>query len=191
MGFDTNIDYSGYRFITPMFNAIVNRRVMSVKYAPFDKEAFTLTFHPYFLKQYNNRWFVFGYNEEMKIPTWNLALDRIVDENETNGAYKSDSTDWEDYFFDIIGVTRPEGNPIEVELLFESSRAPYIETKPLHPTQKARRMEDSSLFVRLKLIPNKELTSMLLSFGNSVQILSPVELRQQIKDALKSALSKY
>jgi hypothetical protein len=77
MSYDSNIDYCGYKFITPIFNAIVNKRVLMVKYEPFGKEPFEFHYHPYFLKQYNNRWFVFGRNPKYENIT-NLALDRII-----------------------------------------------------------------------------------------------------------------
>src|SRR5690606_38229782 len=90
-----------------------------------------------YLKQYNNRWFAFGLNADNQIATWNLALDRIEAIEETNLKYRQSETDWEDYFFDIVGVTRSEGAEIqEIKLNFSADVAPYVLTKPLHPSQK-------------------------------------------------------
>ncbi|MCB0482420.1 MAG: WYL domain-containing protein [Flavobacteriales bacterium] len=170
ISYETNIDYKGYDFITPLFNAIVNKRVLNATYEPFNKPAFNLTFHPYYLKQYNNRWFVLGYNEELNIDAWNMPLDRIVTIEEVEGNYRSNIIDWEDWFSDMIGVTRKiEDKPQEIKMIFSSEIAPYIETKPLHQTQKARRMKDGSLEVRIEVIPNRELTSLINSFGTEVQ----------------------
>ena len=77
ISFEGNLDYTGYEFIAPLFNAIVNKRVLQIHYTPFGKDAQELNFHPYHLKQYNNRWFVFGLNKDFEVPTWNLALYRI------------------------------------------------------------------------------------------------------------------
>lgn len=92
MPFDSNIDYSGYKNITPLFNAIVNKRVLHVKYEPFDKPTFKLEFHPYFLKQYNNRWFVFERNEVLENNQWNMPLDRIASIMEVDAKYVDDET---------------------------------------------------------------------------------------------------
>lgn len=183
MAFESNVDYSGYKWLPVLFNAINNKQVLKIEYKPFNKEAFIVTFHPYFLKQYNNRWFVYGYSEEMKHFQWNLSLDRIQTIVDFNSKYLDDPTDWEDYLYDLIGVTRPDDAQIEnIEIKVAKSQAPYIETKPLHASQKIYQQEDGSLMVKLKLIINYELISLLLSFGNSMQIISPAHLRDQLEE---------
>lgn len=62
--YDTNEAYEGLRFLKPIFLAIKNKHVLKITFKGFsDSEAIEYTFHPYVLKQYNQRWFVFGYNE--------------------------------------------------------------------------------------------------------------------------------
>jgi len=192
MSFESNIDYSGYDKILPLFNAIENKRVLKILYHPFDKQAFELLFHPYYLKQYNNRWFVFGLNEKIGIPTWNLALDRIESIEETALPYITTDIDWEDHFFDIIGVTKPlDGVIEEVHLLFAPEQASYINTKPLHASQKANFVESGELLVRINVIPNYELEMLLLAFGEKVKVVSPEALRHRIKQRVTSALENY
>lgn len=169
ISYESNIDYKGYELISPLFEAAINKRVVKVVYAPFNKEPFELTFHPYYLKQYNNRWFCLGYNQELEIDAWNLALDRISSIEETAAQYRTNEIDWEDWCSDMIGVTRKmEDKPEEVKLLFSKDRAPYVQTKPLHQTQKSTFLPDGRLEVRIKVIANYELESLINSFGNSV-----------------------
>lgn len=193
MSLESNIDYKGYEFITPLFNAIINKNVLQIRYEPFNKSEYTVTFHPYFLKQYNNRWFVFGYNEFNDNPHWNLALDRITGEiHKTNAKYRADTTDWVDFFDDIIGVSKDSGNNAqEIKLLFTPEQAPYVNTKPLHPTQKIRVLEDGSLEVRITVIPNYELETRILSFGEKVKVLSPESLVSKISQRIKLLIEKY
>jgi hypothetical protein len=83
ISFESNIDLSGIHFLTPLFHAIINERVLLVQYKDFKSpEPYPITFHPYYIKQYNNRWFVFGLNADNQNSSWNLALDRIVSLNE-------------------------------------------------------------------------------------------------------------
>lgn len=161
---------------------ITKEEVLEIEYKDFkSKEPFNLTFHPYYLKQYNNRWFVLGLNEELDITTWNLALDRIESINQTRKKYKSTDIDWNDYFYDIIGVTRfQDKEPETVVLEFSMGIAPYIETKPLHPSQKSEWV-DGKLRVTIKVIPNYELESLILSFGNAVSVLNPEALKRKIE----------
>lgn len=193
MGFESNIDYSGYRFITPIFNAITNQRVLEVEYQPFRQETEKLILHPYYLKQYNNRWFALGYNEEKQIETWNIALDRIQSIKELTGKYQTCNIDWEeDHFYDLIGVTKKDGDePETVHLVFAYEQAPYVETKPLHASQKHKYLEDGSLDVRIEVEINYELETLILSFGEKVKIVSPINLKDHLAHRLKEAGEQY
>jgi len=192
ISFESNIDLKGLHFLKPLFNAIVNERVLLVKYKDFkSSEPYEITFHPYYLKQYNNRWFVFGLNADNQVSNWNLALDRIESLSETALKYKPSNTDWEDYFFDLVGVTRSEGVELqEIILKFSPEVAPYVITKPIHPSQKHKN-EPTGLEVKIKVIPNYELERLILSFGEQVKVISPQDFKERISQRLKSAGSLY
>lgn len=190
--FESNVDLKGIHFLTPLFNAIINERVLSVKYKDFkSSEPYEITFHPYYLKQYNNRWFAFGLNPDKQIPHWNLALDRIESLSETSMKYTPSDTDWDGYFYDLVGVTRPVGVEIqEIVLKFAPEVAPYILTKPLHPSQK-HKDDPGGLEVKIKAIPNYELERLVLSFGEQVQVISPQDFKERIFQRLISAGRLY
>ena len=191
ISFEGNIDYTGYEFITPLFNAIVNNRVLKINYTPFGQDEIQLTFHPYHLKQFNNRWFVFGLNANLNAPSWNLALDRITNIVEIQDVYVEDFTDWDYFFSEIIGVSKPfDQNEEEIHLLFSKRQAPYIITKPIHETQKHYELEDG-LLVKIKVIPNFELEQLILSFGERVKVLLPIYLKEKISDRIEISLSQY
>ena len=192
IGLESNIDLKGIEYLSQLYDAIINEQVLEVEYQDFkSEEPFTLTFHPYYLKQYNNRWFVFGLNEELEIPTWNLALDRIGSIEIIRKDYLQTDIDWNDYFYDIIGVTRyQDKEPETVVLQFTEDVAPYVQTKPLHPSQKSEWV-DGKLRVVIEVIPNYELESLILSFGSSVEVSSPIKLRKDIKRKLRDATSAY
>ncbi len=194
MSLESNIDYKGYNYITPIFNAIVNKTVLKIKYEPFDKEEYEVTFHPYFLKQYNSRWFVFGYNEFNNESQWNLALDRINDEiAKTNNKYKEDTTDWEEFFEDMIGVSKGKGEyPEEVKLLFIKERgALHSDETSFHSSQKMKVLTDGSLEIRINVIINYELEMRILSYGEKVMVLSPNVLVSRISNRVKQLNQKY
>jgi predicted DNA-binding transcriptional regulator YafY len=193
MSLESNIDYKGYYYITPLFNAIINKTVIKVNYEPFGKVPYDVMFHPYFLKQFNNRWFVFGYNEFNQNAKWNLALDRINGEIiKLNEKYINDVTDWEEFFDDMIGVSRrADQQPEEVKLIFNKEQAPYIQTKPLHSSQKSKFIDDGSLEVRINVIINYELEMRILSFGEKVRVLAPESLMSIITKRIKLLKETY
>lgn len=77
LSFDENQYLTGREYIEDLYNAIINKQVIKVVYKPFSvEEEIVFELHPYYLKQYNNRWFLFGKNELFDCIT-NVALDRI------------------------------------------------------------------------------------------------------------------
>lgn len=191
--FDSNIDYTGHQHITPIFNAIINQVILDIVYQPFGKDLNLIKFHPSYLKQYNNRWFALGMNEEYPEQISNLALDRIVSIKESSGKYKETKIEWQEYFEDMIGVSKPYGEECQkIELQFVSEQVPYIQTKPLHLTQKkVKELEDGSLIISLDLIINYELVMKILSFGEKVKVLAPKELVSKVSERLFAAAKQY
>jgi len=194
MEFDSNQYLKGIEHLGPLHNAIFYKKVLSVSYQPFENETpFEVVMHPYFLKQYNNRWFLFGYNPEKDKFDWNLAIDRIVSIKEIKGKYHKNATiDWQEYFEDIIGVTKPIDATVEnVVLHFTGKTGNYMETKPLHGSQEPKWLDDQTLEVKLQLIINYELERLILSYADSVSVIQPLSLAKAIKNRLKEALNNY
>lgn len=193
--FESNVDYSGTEFIEQLFNAIKNSRVLKITYKDFiSKSPYDIIFHPYILKQYNNRWFVFGKNEKKNLPNWNFALDRICNIEEMDFKYEENLMDWEDeYFYDIIGVSKGRNPSLEVLILeINKSLVPYIQTKPIHPTQKINKhLQNGNIIISIQVFPNYELETLILSFGEKIKIISPKSIRKIIKSRLETALSFY
>lgn len=192
-GLDHNSVIAGREYISPLFDAIQYKMVIKIPYKPFDKPKETLTFHPQFLKQYNNRWYIFGMEQDHPKEIWNLALDRIVGKiKPTDLPYTELEVNWKEYFDDIIGVTNYEGQKIEkVHFIAHGLTSYYIETKPLHSCQHQRRIDKDTLDVTLKVKINQELKNILLSYAPSITILAPQSLVEEHKESLRKALEQY
>jgi predicted DNA-binding transcriptional regulator YafY len=191
--YDSNVDYQGNNLVSEIFSAILNKVVLSFDYKPFVGRKIPVICHPYFLKQYNGRWYVFGRHEHRNNNQWHFPLDRI--ENLTvsyDYKYQSDTTeDWQDYFYDIIGVTRFDEKVEKIILHVNQEMAPYIQTKPLHPTQKLKKIDEHTYEVEIKVIPNLELNSLLLSFGKSLVVKEPLSLKEKLRDIVSKMNKIY
>jgi predicted DNA-binding transcriptional regulator YafY len=190
VSFDFNRDLKGLPYFKTLFEAIVNKVVLRVQYQSYkDAKVMEFNFHPYHLKEFNNRWFVLGFNEIEGKPFWNLALDRIIKIEETKLQYHEVDIDWDEYFYDVVGVTRPEGQePVEVVLLFNPERAPYVISKPLHPSQKKPEYVDDGVLIKLRVIPNNELMALILSFCPDVKVIQPESLKVKFMEIISSYL---
>jgi len=193
IGFDHNEFLRGLDRIGELFNAISYRKVLSIRYKPFHAPQPSIYLvHPYYLKQYNSRWFLLSHNPELGKVT-NLALDRIEAVEETGAYYTADKKlNFQDYFEDIVGVSRQENEmPVKVELLIAKELVPYIQTKPIHGSQKRVSQDDRGLIISLNVIPNYELEQLILSHGEKVQVLGPEAFRERIKTRIEEAWNFY
>lgn len=190
LSFDSNVDLRGIDRFKELFNFIINERPIKITYEPFGKPAFDAEIHPYYLKQYNNRWFILGYNPEYNDISV-FALDRIKKVESLNVDFIQDTLieDPFDYFFDVIGTTIPNHGEVEkVVLKFSPKRYQYVLAKPIHHTQKS---DNNTLTVTIDVIPNKELEAIILGFGKDVEVLEPEHLRNEIVEIIKESCNNY
>ncbi len=191
ISYQENIDLKGKEHIGTLFNLIIKRKQTKLFYEPYGKPQQEILVYPYHLKQYNNRWFLFGYNPKYKNIS-NYPLDRINAIEELSDDFEPSSISWLDYFDDIIGVTKPdEGNLQMVKLKFSEKRFNYVLTKPIHGTQKIDKDDEEGLTIQIEVIPNPELYQLILSFGEDVEVISPPEIRQTIKEKITEMNNKY
>lgn len=190
----------GLEFITPIHEAITSRTALRVVYKPFrSTEPTSLIVSPYILKEFRNRWFLFGRKKQQEdVPSdqllTNLALDRIVEIGTCSEPYERDPAFRpEEFFRDIIGVTR--GNDAKVETVrfaVDADQAPYVRTKPLHPSQKeVGQNEDGSVEFEIHVIQNYELQRDILGYGEHITVLSPQSLVEAIKARYIKCIGNY
>ena len=191
--FEQNSYLKGLEFITPIYNSILYKKTIEISYKSFKQiESQTFIFHPYFLKQYNNRWYVFGQNAESKF-ILNLALDRMISVVESKTKYEaSEEIDFNEYFEDFVGVSLGNDGVLErVVLEITNELLPYIQTKPIHGSQKQKERKEGTSIITLDIIPNYELESLLLSLGEGIWVLEPSSLRLRMKMRVQSINNKY
>lgn len=193
VGFEQNPYLKGLNFFSDLFNAIQFKKVLNINYQGFKQETATVSvIHPYYLKQFNNRWFLFGFNQTHEKIS-NLALDRIVGITETTIDYIENSTiDFEEYFDDVIGVSVASDGMVERVLLkIDNQLFPYIQTKPIHGSQKVIERSEFYTIIELKIIPNYEFESIILSYGEKIEVLSPINLREVIQLKVENLANIY
>lgn len=193
ISFDINIFLKGLEHMGALFNAIRYHSVLKIKYQPYSTDIATdIILHPYFLKQYNNRWFLFGYNPQTGKSDWNLALDRIQAIKDIPEEYKlNDTINWNEYFDDIIGVTKPDNSQVEnIKLHFHGITGKYVESKPIHGSQHSKWLMPDLLEVNLQLIINSEFERLILSYCDTVSILEPKSFRKKIIKSITNSLKQ-
>lgn len=193
VGFDENIDLRGRSHFALLFAAISNKQVLSITYKNFKRnieQKFIV--HPYYLKQFNGRWFLVGYSSNIEKFSL-LAFDRIVSiDNEHVEYIHNGEYDFNEYFDDMIGVTKPDGASVEkVKIWISAQRWPYIETKPLHGSQKIVSQDKNGVTIQIEVYINRELEQLILSFGKDIKVLEPIGLRNSIISHIEGCVQNY
>lgn len=192
VGFESAIYNKGMEHFTPLFNAIRKKTTVELRYQSFKmQEPQTLIVHPYYLKQYNNRWFLFCCNGDHTNLS-NYPLDRILSVKLAHVPYRETRIDFDEYFSDMIGVSRKDGQQSEVVILrYPKDQYKYVATKPWHGSQKVLEENNDYVIVQLDVILNYELEQQILSFGDYVEVIAPKSLREKVAQRLQNSLAQY
>ena len=194
IGFEQNPYLRGLNLLPDIIDAATSHQAVRITYRNYKNcdEEYTVVVHPWYIKQYNNRWFLMAYDAEADRIS-NYALDRIQNFNvEEDVAYiPNKEVDFEHYFDDVFGVTIPPSDveKIRVLLQFSKKQYPYIVSKPLHHSQKIVDAENRILAVEVR--PTYEFTQLILSFGFDVKVLGPEPFKQEILANLRRNLQNY
>ncbi|UTW65254.1 WYL domain-containing protein [bacterium SCSIO 12643] len=191
---DKNENLKGLEYLDILYQAILKEVCLTLTYRSFKaKKASEIVFHPFILKQFNNRWFIIG-KSKRKGPIMNLALDRIIQiDYNLDVDYLKEHFDGDEYFKNTYGVTVLNDEQLqEVDLKLDARNAPYVITKPFHSSQKTLQInDDGSAIIRVKVHLNFEFERLILGFGNTIQVLKPGTFRRRIQNKLKDALELY
>jgi len=182
----------GQRWLDLLYDSIKENKALSMSYKPFDREAFSAVISPYLLKEYDNRWYLYAKNHTKKqLRTY--GLERITALSHTLQEFRpTEDFDPDRYFKDIIGITlEPNKKPEVIEFEVYDNTVNYVRTKPLHHTQKEVATEEGKTTFRLMLIPNFELESLLLSYGENLKVTQPGRLMERMGERMGAASGLY
>ncbi len=192
--FENNSLLHGLEYIKPIFEAITSKVVLKIQYQPFNNPVQSdILFSPYLLKEFRNRWFVFGKNREYNTISV-LGLDRIKKIGNSREPFdESLNFTSEKYFLNLIGVSIPKDAMVQtIEIKVKAELVPYIITKPLHKNQEiVKKYTNGDLLIRLDLIVNYELKSLILSYGSGMIVKNPLSLKEEILKNIEQIKSNY
>lgn len=198
-----------------LYSAIARKKVIRFGYRRFQdkgKPFSRVTVYPYQLRQFNNRWFLlcnpvgndeYPFNPEQ---IFNYALDRMDGKVEyvEDMTFIDTSVDIDARFDEIIGVTYLKDVEMrDIYFAVKPESVNYIRTKYIHPSQDEVNPETEKEFIRkyptlsdckffvISCRPNVELYALFESYGGSVIILEPTEIREEIMGRFQEAVENY
>jgi predicted DNA-binding transcriptional regulator YafY len=192
--FDNVKDLKGIELLNPLYNYISHKQTIKITYQSFSSnKLIEYILFPYLLKEFRNRWFIYGSRVEDLI-LYNLALDRIISIEKTDIPYQENPNfDSETFFNDMIGVSKDiNDKPKEITFWASVEQSKYIKTKPIHTSQKVlNHNPDGSCVFSINVIENFELYSTFLSYGSGIKILSPKIVERYMKRMSEKLFDLY
>jgi predicted DNA-binding transcriptional regulator YafY len=85
----------------------------------------------------------------------------------------------------------PDEEVQTVRLRIKAKEMPYVNTKPLHGSQKVVESNGDYSIIELRVYVTYELKSIILSFGRNAEVLQPQSLRNEIATIISDLNKMY
>lgn len=184
---------SAHSHLATLLDAMRENRVVTITYCAFGKTtSHTFPVEPYGVKLFENRWYLLAHNEhydDVRI----YGLDRIAHLKITEDTFhlpKDFSVS--DYFSGYYGiVTSGEVKPERIVIRAYDNHIPYLQSLPLHHSQKLLENNGEYADFELFLAPTYDFVMSLLRAGAMVEVISPLSLRKTMKGWIEEMHSLY
>lgn len=213
---DLTIKEDEARLMADLYEAIDKKYVVEFTYKPLANTYYGDELHvsPYYFKRYNNKWFLLGHIENMprkdighNYPWSVFPLQRILSEEgpyfkhigRSSRRYKEiDRNRIKKYYKNVIGFYVP----VEKNAPFVEQLHPYriiiqakddrtfrlIRENPMHSSQHGN---ERLRRITITVVESPNLYSKLLSYGGSIEVLEPENIRNELHKQLCDAVKIY
>ena len=183
---------SGHMHLTEVMEAMTENLEVVMEYHKYtSEESETLTIWPYAVKEFAKRWYIIAYCKEregLRV----YGLDRVKSMEVTGKKFKMKSGfDVDELFATSFGINLPGGTGQTITFRCSEREAKFLRDLPLHSSQEEVRKEGDSVIFSIFVCPDKNLIMEICKHGSRIEILSPAEVRDAVREELKKALAQY
>lgn len=201
---------SGHEWLTTITDAMRDNKVLYITHQGYDKpESNSFEIEPYYLKVINRRWYVLArspyYSDRNKRRNKNdggdrledvyllYALDRVHDVETTDKTFKmKKSFDSKKFFEGCYGIIADKRIPIErIVLKAWHPHCDYLESLPIHESQKVIARDDESITFELHVRPTFDFYQVLLFQTDMTEVLEPESVRKEMKRFTGNMFNHY
>ena len=186
---------SGTQHLFGLLHAINNKLIVKFTHKPHHQtEPVMREAEPYALKENNGQWYLLAKDyKDNCVKTF--GLDRIYELEITKRKFKFQANfEADKYYEHCYGVTVPDDSDYEPEdiiLEYTASQGKYIKSYPIHESQKLLGEDEKTMRFSLYLYNTFELRMKLLSYGESLKVLQPQSLIDDLKYTYNAAMANY
>ena len=186
---------SSHQFLAPVIQAIRDNRKLKVRYQSFkmDRDR-TFELEPYFIREYKRRWYLYGHKDYDKNYTPHMyALDRMLEVEILPDTFKvPEDLDAREWFRTLYGVRKyDKTKPQQILLKVYGKQVRFFRSLPLHSSQDEVETHKGYSIFAYFLAPDYDFKQDILSFGDSIELLEPKGLRDDISNIINSLANRY
>ena len=183
----------GTEYLQTIIDAMQQSKELAIDYQPFYGRRTSYTLQPYAMKAYHKRWYLLGFIKELEAIR-NIALDRLLEMTIREQSFSlPENFNAAKYYENTVGIFVSEDlSTVKVKLRAFGKQIEYLRSLPLHKSQceVSSKYGEFSVF-EYKLCLTPELSSQILAMGENVEVLEPIELREEIMSRLNDCLNRY
>ena len=185
--------FRGLDLMAPLWNALQRKVAVRFHYQNYTEETGRLRHvEPGLLFEFRNRWYLDGFDLGSTGGPRTFGLDRMRDLELTPQAIQPRQIDYQAARRHVIGVTAPPDSPVErVALRFRRPEAEYVLSLPLHSSQHTLSETATHVDVELRVVLNHELEREIMAYGEEVEVIEPVVLRERIAGRVRALAERY
>ena len=159
------------------------------KYTSVESE--TLTIWPYAVKEFAKRWYIIAYCKEregLRV----YGLDRVKSMDVTGKKFRMKTGfDVDELFATSFGIYLPGGKGQTITFRCSESEAKFLRDLPIHSSQEEVRKEGDNVIFSIYVCPDKNLIMEICKHGSRIEVLSPAEVRDAVRNELMMAAAQY
>ena len=179
---------AGTENIFGILHAIHQRLLIYFRHEKNWEEKITYrTVEPYALKESQNRWYLIAKDRgDGKVKTF--GLDRITELrfDKQKFSYPKD-LDIDEMFRYSFGIMTESKKVEHIVLSFDRDQRKYLGSLQLHSSQTEIPGDKDEFRIKLKMRITFDFKKELLSYGDLVEVISPISLRKEIRDCHQRA----
>lgn len=139
---------------------------------------------------YRRRWYIIGELDNQK--KYTFSLDRMISSSLTNMEFEVDPNfNIDEYFSEIYGIYNSGRDMESIVLRAFGEEAYHMRDLPIHQSQQEIGIGEGYSDFMIRVRPNNELMSYIISRTNRLKILSPEPIAEEFKKILASIMKNY
>jgi predicted DNA-binding transcriptional regulator YafY len=187
---DDQVPIMNLEHVKPLVEAMLDKRRVRITYLKFfQKEFDTYELEPHLIRQVMKRWYLIAGDsgtEDVTIKTF--GLERIIKVEKTKTPYEPQTKEIKRRIRKVYGISQYNEEKESVVLETNRWQGKYLETLPIHPSQRVEYLLNDTCRVNLSVVINQEIIQLLASQTHAIKVIKPERLKTLYREFLEKKL---